>query len=526
MQRGVRSAVSQKTAVAVVYVAAIFLSTMDTTIVNVALPAIGRAFSVQPTSVDVVSISYLVSLAVFVPASGWLGDRFGGKRTLLTAVAVFTIASALCGMASSLSELVLFRVLQGAGGGMLASVGMAMLLRAFRPEARVRLAAMLTFATGLAPTLGPVLGGLLVTDLSWRLVFYVNVPVGICVTVFGALFLRRETSRQPGGFDAAGFLLAAAGLGLVMYGVSAGPNRGWSSAEVLGSITPGVVLLGLLVVVELRRAAPIMDVRLLRDRLFGSGSAIMAIESVAFLGTLYTISLYFQDGRGLSPLASGLSTFPEAVGVMTGSQLGSRLLYRKLGPRRHLALGVAASSLCIALLGVLGTGTSLWLVRIVLYFMGVAVGQVFVATQAASFATVSPAASGRASTLFNVGRRLGGAIGVAVATTAIVLVSAHDHAAASGIQPVSYRVAFLVAAAINLVGLWPMRAVRDRDAAGTIPQPRRKRSGHSPGSSHPQIDKKGRNDDDVVLGSGVADRGRGAEQGARARAAARDCHRA
>jgi MFS family permease len=132
---GSRSAVSQKTAVAVVYVAAIFLSTMDTTIVNVALPTIGRAFSVKPTAVDAVSISYLVSLAVFVPASGWLGDRFGGKRTLLTAVAIFTIASALCGMATSLGELVLFRVLQGAGGGMLASagrsVGQAMLLRAF-----------------------------------------------------------------------------------------------------------------------------------------------------------------------------------------------------------------------------------------------------------------------------------------------------------------------------------------------------------------------------------------------------------
>jgi len=130
-KQGMRSAVSQQTAVAVVYVAAVFLSTMDTTIVNVALPAIGRAFSVRSTAVDSVSIAYLVSLAVFVPASGWLGDRFGGKRTLLTAVAVFTIASQLCGTASSLGELVLFRVLQGAGGGMLASVGMAMLLRAY-----------------------------------------------------------------------------------------------------------------------------------------------------------------------------------------------------------------------------------------------------------------------------------------------------------------------------------------------------------------------------------------------------------
>jgi EmrB/QacA subfamily drug resistance transporter len=424
-----------------------------------------------------VSISYLVSLAVFVPASGWLGDRFGGKRTLLTAVAIFTIASALCGMATSLGELVLFRVLQGAGGGMLASVGQAMLLRAFPPEARVRVSGMLTIATGLAPTLGPVLGGLLVTDLSWRLVFYVNVPLGICATVFGVLFLRHDAGRQPGGFDTAGFLLAAAGLGLAMYGVSAGPGLGWSSAEVLGSIVAGGVLLAMLVIVELRKSAPVMDVRLLKDRLFSSGSTIMAIESVAFLGTLYTISLYFQDGRGLTPLVSGLSTFPEAIGVITGSQLGSRVLYRKLGPRWHLLLGVAASGLCIALLGLLGTATSLWLVRIVLYFMGLAVGQVFVATQAVSFATISPAASGRASTLFNVGRRLGGAIGVAVSATAIVLASAHAHASGeAGIGPGTYRAAFFVAAAINLLGLWPAWTVRDRDAAGTIPPPRQKRA--------------------------------------------------
>lgn len=496
-----RNAVSQQTAVAVVYVAAIFLSTMDTTIVNVALPTIGRTFAVPSTAVDSVSIAYLVSLAVFVPASGWLGDRFGGKRTLLTAVAVFTIASQLCGTASSLGELVLFRVVQGAGGGMLASVGMAMLLRAFPPQRRVRVFGMLTVATGVAPTLGPVLGGLLVTNLSWRAVFSVNVPIGIAATVFGALFLSRDTEHRVREFDTAGFLLAAAGLGLVMYGVSVGPSIGWASAEVLGTIGPGAALLVALVLVELRRSAPVMDVRLLADRLFGAGSTIMAVESVAFLGTLYTVSLYFQDGRGLSALNSGLSTFPEALGVLIGSQLGSRLLYRKLGPQRHLLVGVAASSLCIALLGLLGTGANLWLVRIVLIGMGLSVGQVFVASQAVSFATVSPAASGRASTLFNVGRRLGGALGVAVATTVIVLVSAPTHTPGR-IDPAAYRVAFLVAAAINLLGLWSARTVRDRDAANTIPQPR------------PKKPKRKGNEDNAVPEPSLGHRGRGDSQSA------------
>src|SRR5271166_1571613 len=167
-----------------------FMSIMDVTIVNVALPTIGRDFAVSPTAIDSISIAFLVSLAVFIPASGWLGDRFGGKRVMLAAIVVFTLASALCGIATSLGELVAFRVLQGAGGGMLAPVGMAMLYRVFPPEERVRAAAILTVPTTLAPALGPVIGGLLTTDLSWRWVFYVNLPIGAAAFIFGALFLR------------------------------------------------------------------------------------------------------------------------------------------------------------------------------------------------------------------------------------------------------------------------------------------------------------------------------------------------
>src|SRR6201995_3314961 len=192
---------NQKFVVGTVFVSAMFMNIMDITIVNVALPTIGRDFHIDPTAVDGVVIAYLVSLAVFIPASGWLGDRFGGKRVLLVAIVVFTAASALCGLASSLGELVAFRILQGAGGGMLAPVGMAMLFRVFPPEERIRASAILTVPTTFAPALGPVLGGLLVTDLSWRWVFYVNVPIGIAAFTFGALFLKVNAQAEPGRFD-------------------------------------------------------------------------------------------------------------------------------------------------------------------------------------------------------------------------------------------------------------------------------------------------------------------------------------
>ncbi len=469
--------ISQKVAVSVVFVAAMFMSIMDVTIVNVALPTIGRDFAVTPTAIDSISIAFLVSLAVFIPASGWLGDRFGGKRVMLVAIVVFTLASALCGLASSLGELVAFRVLQGVGGGMLAPVGMAMLFRVFPPEERIRASSILTVPTTLAPALGPVVGGLLVTDLSWRWVFYVNVPIGAVAFLFGLLFLQSHPQAKPGRFDLPGFLLSGIGLGAVMYGVSEGPNRGWHTPEVLGTIAAGVVLLAIMVFVELRTSEPMIDLRLLANKLFRASNGVMVLASIAFLGTLYAISLYYQDGRGLSALGSGLSTFPEAFGVMGGAQLASRFLYPRLGPRRHISIGLVGTALSIGLLALLGPATSLWWPRLLMFTLGLSMAQVFVPVQAAAFATISSAATGRASTMFNTVRQLGGAIGVAVLTTAIVLVGpVHLVGGQLAANLTAYRVAFLVAAAICLLGIPAAQRISDADAARTIPARRPSRS--------------------------------------------------
>ncbi|MDT7656778.1 MAG: hypothetical protein QOF38_1493 [Pseudonocardiales bacterium] len=471
-----RARVGQKVAVSVVFVAAMFMSIMDATIVNVALPTIGRDFSVSPTAVDGISIAFLVSLAVFIPASGWLGDRFGGKRVMLTAIVVFTVASALCGIASTLDQLVAFRVLQGIGGGMLAPVGMTMLFRAFPPRERIRASAILTVPTTLAPALGPVVGGLRVDSLSWRWVFYVNVPIGIAAFLFGLLCLDRSAEGHPGRFDLAGFLLSGAGLGLLMYGLSEGPNLGWSTVPVLVSIASGLLLLVAMVVVELRTRAPMVDLRLMSDRLFRACNGVVVLTSVSFLGTLYVISLYFQNGRGLSALDAGLSTFPEAIGVMAGAQLASRVLYPRLGPRRHIALGLLGAGICIGLLALMTAHTSLWWARLLMFCLGFAMGQVFVPTQTAAFASVSPEATGRASTMFSAVRQLGGAVGVAVLTTTIVLAGpTHLVAGQTVANLTAYRAAFLVAAALCLAGIAFALSIRDVDAAGTIPARRRPR---------------------------------------------------
>src|SRR6202167_1796568 len=442
---------NQKVAVGVVFVSAMFMNIMDITIVNVALPTIGRDFHIPPTAVDGVVIAYLVSLAVFIPASGWLGDRFGGKRVLLTAIVVFTVGSALCGVAQNMTELVVFRVIQGAGGGMMAPVGMAMLYRVFPPAERVRAASILTLGTTVAPAVGRVLGRFVVTNFSWRWVFFGNVPIGIVAVVFGALVVQTVDATAPGRFDVPGFILGGAGLGLLMYGISEGPLEGWSSTGVIASCVTGAVLLVTFVVVELHTSRPMVDLHLLRERLFRSTNFVMFLAAAAFLGLLYLIPLYFQDARGLSALQSGLSTFPEAFGVMIGAQFASRFIYPRIGPRRHITAGLLGLAACMLILTQISVTTNLWFIRGLMFVLGWMMAQVMVPNQAAAFAKISPESMGRASTFFNTMRQVGSAIGVAVLSTVLISVGT-THSQGSSVAPdiSGYRVAFLTAAIFAL----------------------------------------------------------------------------
>jgi EmrB/QacA subfamily drug resistance transporter len=460
---------NQKISVSVVFVAAMFMNIMDITIVNVALPAIGRQFGVTEASLDAVATGYLVSLAVFIPAAGYLGERFGSKRILLLAIGLFTAASVLCGLADSLGELVAFRVLQGAGSGMMTPVGMAMLYRAFPPHERLRASSILTIPTAVAPALGPVLGGALVTGLSWRWVFFVNLFIGIAAFAFGLLFLAEQRPARPGRFDLAGFVLSGAGFAAVMYGVSQGPGLGWTHPQIIVSIAAGAAVLMLLVRIELRSNAPLLRLRLLGNRLFRSTSTAMAVGTAAFLGALFVIPLFFQLGLGLTALQSGLNTLPEAVGVMLGAQLGSRVLYRHLGPRRLIVLGLSGMAGSLALMALIGSRADLWWMRLLMVGMGLAMGQVMISTQAATFATISPADTGHASSLFSMSRQLGSATGIALLATVFTAVGTTRTIAGHSVPNLTaYHTAFLVAALLALLAILPALTVEDADAASAM----------------------------------------------------------
>jgi EmrB/QacA subfamily drug resistance transporter len=460
---------NQKHVVAVVYVCGMVMNSLDSTIVNVALATLSREFRVSPTAVEGVVIGYLVSLAVFIPASGWLGDRFGTKRIFLLALAIFTVASALCGLAQSLDQLVLFRVLQGAGGGLLTPVGMAMLFRTYPPQERVGVARVLMFATILGPASGPILGGLLIEKLSWRWAFYVNVPVGLSALVFGFLFLREHREPAAGRFDVAGFLLAGTGFALTMFALSEGPSRGWGSPEIVGCAAVGVCVLATFVVVELRVPAPMVQLRLLSNRLFRTTLMVSGSATAGFIGVLFLVPLFLQEARGASPLASGLTTFPEALGVVSSTQLVARL-YPRVGPRRLMAGGLIGVATSISLLCFVDLDSSPWTVRVLMFLIGVGMAYVFLPNQAASLATISREATGRATTMMSVQRQLGAAIGVAVLTTVLSLVGPTHPDPLGTLVPNldAYRAAFLAAAAFSLVGALIALGVPDRDAAATM----------------------------------------------------------
>jgi EmrB/QacA subfamily drug resistance transporter len=457
----VKAAIAPKVVVSVVFISAMFMSIMDSTVVNVALPTLSRYFGVPLASVSGVVTAYLVTLAVVMPASGWAGDRFGARNVMLGAIGVFTCASALCGLATSLPELVTFRAVQGIGGGVLAPVGMAMMFRAFPPAERIRANRLQIVPTLVAPTLGPVVGGLLVDGLSWRWIFYLNLPVGVAALAFGFLFLPRGSEHPAGRFDLPGFALAGAGFPLFIYALSTGASSGWGSPPVLLTGAGGLVLLASFVLAELRAAEPMLQLRILSDRLFRMTSLQLTSAGAGFLGMLFLVPLFLQDGLGFSAVHSGLSTFPEAVGGMIGVQVTSRL-YKRVGPRRLMMLGMSVTVCTIGAMTFAGPATAAWLMPALMLATGCAFGFGMAPSQTAAFATVSAAETGHASTLLNTLRQAGGAAGIALLGT--VLAAAHpEHANLSG-----FRVAFAIAACLMVVGVAFSALVSDADAAPTM----------------------------------------------------------
>lgn len=468
---------NQKPVAAFVYVATMFMAILDTTIVNVALPSLSRDLHTDSSRVGLVPIAYLVSLTVFIPAAGWLGDWFGGRRALLGAIGVFTIGSTLCGISTSFGELVAFSALQGVGGAVMLPVGLAILFRVYPPAERTRISSTIAVFTGLAPALGPILGGVFTTYVSWRLVFFVNVPIGVAAFIVGAILLSGHTQPEANRLDVPGLALSSLGLGALMFGVTQGPIQGWVNAEVMASITAGLAMLIFLIIVELTVDDPLIDLRLLGNRLFAASASIYALASVSYIGGLYLLALFLQDGLGMSAIQTGLATFPSALGVMAGGQIVTRLLYWRIGPRRIIAGGMVLVAAMLAAMTQVSTDTSVWTVRLVMLGLGIGISFAFISAQAASMATITKSQTGRASAIYNAGKQLGSAVGIALLGTVLAAADPGSQSALSSATLTGFHAGFLAAAITGAITAVVAFAIRDSDARTTMISPRARQDG-------------------------------------------------
>ncbi len=462
-----------KWVVALAFVLALFMDILDVTIVNVSLFSISKEFDSSIGSTTWIVLGYSLSLAIWIPISGWVGDRFGTRRVFIFALVMFIVASQLCALAQTIEQLVGFRVLQGIGGGMLTPTGVTLLFRAFPPDQRAKASAVLTIPTVLAPATGPVLGGWLTDTIGWRWIFRVNVPVGLIALAVAYFGLRKDDVSTKRPFDLPGFVLAAVGFPAAVYALERGAEEGWLSLRILVAIAISIVSLAGLVVWSRRTTAPMLDLKLLNERMFRTTNIVSFASTMAFLGVVFILPQFLQRVAGLTAFQSGLATFPQAIGVISMSKLAGKL-YPKIGPRRMLFSAYVGLSVATIPFLFLTVDTSPWLIRAIMFVRGLFLAFTFIPLQAASYARITPEQTGRASAIFSTQRQLAAAMGVAVLST--VLLSTIPAEFGRTVVPValragfttSFHYAFAVAAGLTLLAGLLSLSIRDADAAVTM----------------------------------------------------------
>ncbi|MFC9894939.1 DHA2 family efflux MFS transporter permease subunit [Nocardia sp. NPDC127579] len=329
--------------VALVLVVGMIMATLDQTIVNVAINRLSMEFDAGLGTIQWVATGYSLALGAVVPASAWLVGRFGAKRLYLVAIAAFAIGSVLAGSAWNIQSLIVFRLVQGASGGLLMPVAMTILLRAAGPERLGRLMSTLGLAVLVGPLLGPVIGGYLVDEISWRWMFFINLPVGALVLVLAIRVVPDDVPEMPRALDIPGLLLMSPGLALLIYGVTAaGEGSGFATPAVLAPMLTGAGLIAAFARRALTAPAPLLDLRVLGNRTTGSAAALLALFACGYFGSMLLLPLYFQVVRGESALLAGALGIPFALASGATMQVAGRLIDR-IPPGRYLPVSITVA---------------------------------------------------------------------------------------------------------------------------------------------------------------------------------------
>jgi EmrB/QacA subfamily drug resistance transporter len=430
--------------VAVIVAGAFFMELLDGTVITTALPGIADSFRVGAVDAGLGVTAYLLTVAVMIPLSGWLSDRFGARRVFCAAIVVFTLASVLCAASQTLLEFVLARVVQGIGGAMMVPVGRTVVLRGAAKADLMAATAIITWPGLIAPVLGPPVGGVITTYTSWRWIFLINVPLGL-VALISALLVVKASDRVLRPFDGLGFALSAVAIACLVYGMDqAGAGTNWL-------LTGGLLAVGLIVgFVAVRHArrhpTPLLDLSPLRIRTYAATSAEGSLLRLAINMIPFLLPLLFQVGFGLSAVTSGLLVLTVFAGNLVMKTITTPTV-RRFGFRRVLVGNGILVALSLAACALFSASTPYWVIAVVCFLGGAFRSLEFTGVNTLAFADVPAESMSAASTVNATVSQLATGLGVAVAAT-VVTVSARGQVPTVG----DFRVGFVVGAVIALVG--------------------------------------------------------------------------
>jgi EmrB/QacA subfamily drug resistance transporter len=441
---------------------ALFMENMDSTVIATSLPAIAKDLGTDPIVLKLAFTTYLLSLTVFIPVSGWMADRFGARHVFRAAIAVFTLGSIACGLATSLGELVAARGLQGVGGAMMVPVGRIILLRSVPKSELVDALAWLTIPALIGPLVGPPVGGFITDHFGWRWVFWMNVPFGIAAIILATALMPDIRVERVPPLDGRGFFLSGIGLSCFVFGLTVmgrGLLPGWTPTLLM---LIGAVFIGLYLRHARDTAEPILDLRLTRIETFRAGLVGGSLFRIGVGAVPFLLPLMFQLAYGMSAFQSGLITFMAAAGAIA-MKLGAARLIRRYGFRTLLLANGVLASVSIAVMGFLSASTPYVLAVALLFVGGFLRSLQFTALNAMAYSDIDHAQTSHATSLYTVAQQLSLSLGVVLA--AFVLEAAQWLRAEDTLTPADFTIAFTVVALCSLAAVFQYAALSPQAGA-------------------------------------------------------------
>ena len=441
---------------------ALFMESLDTTILNTAVPAISAALKVGPLSMKSVLASYTLSLAVFIPISGWMADRFGTRKVFAAAIGIFTLGSFLCGMSSDIHLLVACRILQGCGGAMMVPVGRLTLVRTFAKSELLQAMSFVSIPALVAPMLGPIAGGLIVGYLHWRVIFFLNIPIGVVglILVYFHLPDFREEHTHP--LDHVGLILFGSGIALLSYVLEIFGEHALSTREITGLLAMSLMLLLGYALHSKSLQFPLLQLKLFTVRTFRAAVSGSFFTRLGMGGVPFLLPLLYQVGLGYTPIQSGLLIMPQAIGAMTMKLAMSRILNR-VGYRGVLISNTIFIGLLIMAFGTIGLRTCVWMIVLQAFSYGAFSSLQYTSMNTLAYADVTESQTSNASSIASTMQQMSISFGVAIAGLTTVLFVPQS-AKTSPLEMIhGIHKAFLLLGALTIVSTIVFRTLKAGD---------------------------------------------------------------